>query len=254
MRALMVMLCSMVIVFSWTMANAKDIGEKVEGPKLLTRFNEADTDARTLFLYSEDDLKAVHVWVEGQWVAAKKEEYPHNGKKYNLYRVSDRLIPFDGQKLIVSSWTPEGDKQFKHKVEVQEAEETVLAKAELSDVTPREEYEVEKKKYDEQQARYYSDPYGFIPLLNRYRARWGLRPVMHDSSLSHQAHVNNTMGSPHAYMGSARVQNWAAGYGSASGVLNGWINSPGHNRNLLSPGIRYAGIALTGNEWTFNGR
>ena len=39
-------------------------------------------------------------------------------------------------------------------------------------------------------------------------------------------------------------ENLAEGYRSATGVVNGWMNSPGHRRNLLGQSFQDAGIAI----------
>lgn len=44
------------------------------------------------------------------------------------------------------------------------------------------------------------------------------------------------------YNGQPRGENVAAGYGSAQSVVNGWMNSPGHCRNIMNSGINRMGI------------
>lgn len=45
-----------------------------------------------------------------------------------------------------------------------------------------------------------------------------------------------------SYSGAA--ENIAAGYGSAAAVMNGWMNSPGHRANILSPTLTEIGIGV----------
>ncbi len=40
------------------------------------------------------------------------------------------------------------------------------------------------------------------------------------------------------------AENVAAGYGSASGVVDGWMNSPGHRANILNPAMTQVGVAV----------
>ena len=216
-------------------------------PQLIAKFSLEENQDRTLFIYSLQELKAVYVWLDYGWVKAAKEEYPHDGKSYHLYRVARRLVPTAGQSLLVNSWTTDKTRTFQHRLTIRVAAGQPTTEVKLANVRSRDVYLVDKKRKAE------SDPYGFIALLNQYRYRAGLGPVYHDPGLAYDAHINNTMGSPHAYMGRARVQNWAAGYGSAGAVLNAWQTSPGHNRNLLDPSITRGGIAYTDGEWTFNG-
>jgi uncharacterized protein YkwD len=53
------------------------------------------------------------------------------------------------------------------------------------------------------------------------------------------------------------AENVAQGYPNASAVMQGWMGSPGHRRNILSSGLREAGlgIAVGGNgdlHWVLN--
>jgi uncharacterized protein YkwD len=40
------------------------------------------------------------------------------------------------------------------------------------------------------------------------------------------------------------AENVAAGYGSASGVVDGWMNSSGHRQNILNPAMTHIGVAV----------
>ena len=55
-------------------------------------------------------------------------------------------------------------------------------------------------------------------------------------------------------------ENIAAGYSTIQNVIDGWIDSEGHCRNLRSASITHFGIAMAANDtsdyfryWTFNG-
>jgi uncharacterized protein YkwD len=103
-----------------------------------------------------------------------------------------------------------------------------------------------------------SDPYGFIAVLNQYRAQAGLPPVAFDPDLSAWASQNNVVQShkgighhvnPNCY------QNSAWNCVNAWDVAQAWMNSPGHRRNMLSPSISRVGIAYgPGPYWTMNAR
>ncbi|GAA3755475.1 uncharacterized protein YkwD [Spinactinospora alkalitolerans] len=45
-------------------------------------------------------------------------------------------------------------------------------------------------------------------------------------------------------------ENVAAGYSSAEAVMEGWMNSPGHRRNILDCDSRAIGVAETDGYWT----
>ena len=101
-----------------------------------------------------------------------------------------------------------------------------------------------------------SDPYGFTAILNRLRAAAGLHPVAYDPELSSWASQNNAVqchrGIGH-HVNPCGVQNCGWNYSDASSVAQGWMNSPGHRQNMLSPLITRFGIAFgPGPYWTLN--
>jgi len=103
-----------------------------------------------------------------------------------------------------------------------------------------------------------SDPYGFASILNRLRAAAGLHPVAYDPELSSWASQNNSAqchrGIGH-HVNPCGVQNCGWNYADATAVAQGWMNSPGHRQNLLSPSISRFGIAFgPGPYWTLNAR
>lgn len=105
---------------------------------------------------------------------------------------------------------------------------------------------------------YSGDPYGFLNILNHYRASVGLHPVAYDPNLSAWASQNNAVqcrrGIGH-HVSPNCLQNCGWNYQSASEVAAGWLRSPGHRDNMLSPSITRVGIAYgPGPYWTLNAR
>ena len=103
-----------------------------------------------------------------------------------------------------------------------------------------------------------SDPYGFTAILNRLRTTAGLHPVTYDPELSSWASQNNSAqcrwGIGH-HVNPCGVQNCGWNYVDATAVAQGWMDSPGHRRNMLSPSISRLGIAFgPGPYWTLNAR
>ena len=103
-----------------------------------------------------------------------------------------------------------------------------------------------------------ADPYGFMRVFNRIRARAGLPPVAYDPNLSSWARRNNLVqcarGLGH-HVNPGGVQNCAWNYPDANSTVEGWMDSPGHRRNLLAPDITRFGIAFgPGPYWTLNAR
>lgn len=102
------------------------------------------------------------------------------------------------------------------------------------------------------------DPYGFTNVLNRIRASAGLHPLAYDPSLSSWAHQNNAeqcrRGLGH-HINPFGTQNCAYNYSDADSAATGWMNSPGHRENMLSPTATSFGIAFgPGPYWTMNAR
>ncbi len=54
------------------------------------------------------------------------------------------------------------------------------------------------------------------------------------------------------YEGSPRGENIAMGYGNEEAVFNGWRNSPGHCRNMMSSGHTNIAVGRSGSYWTMN--
>ncbi len=103
-----------------------------------------------------------------------------------------------------------------------------------------------------------ADPYGFAAILNQLRARAGLHPLSYDPELSSWASQNNAVqcrrGIGH-HVNPCGVQNCGWNYSDANAVTQGWMNSPGHRENLLSPTVSRFGLAFgPGPYWTFNAR
>jgi uncharacterized protein YkwD len=102
------------------------------------------------------------------------------------------------------------------------------------------------------------DPYGFTNVLNRLRAAAGLHPLAYDPSLSSWAQQNNAeqcrRGLGH-HVNPFGTQNCAYNYSDANSAATGWMNSPGHRDNMLSPTATSFGIAFgPGPYWTMNAR
>ncbi|KNY30033.1 Sporulation uncharacterized protein YkwD [Pseudobacteroides cellulosolvens ATCC 35603 = DSM 2933] len=114
-----------------------------------------------------------------------------------------------------------------------------------------------------------------LRLVNVERAKNGLPALKSDWQLSRVAryksqdmvnkgyfsHTSPTYGSPFKMMESFGIRFSAAGENIAYGqrtpaeVMNGWMNSPGHRANILSPSFTHIGVGLAKtssgvNYWT----
>lgn len=114
-----------------------------------------------------------------------------------------------------------------------------------------------------------------IDLVNQERAKVGLKPLKADIPLTKGArmksqdmrdkgyfsHTSPTYGSPFQMMTklgikwSAAGENIASGYRTPESVMQGWMNSPGHKKNILSTkwtkiGVGYAKGGKSGHYWT----
>lgn len=113
-----------------------------------------------------------------------------------------------------------------------------------------------------------------IRLVNVERAKHGLKPLKENWELSRVAryksndmrdrgyfsHTSPTYGSPFNMMKNFGIRYTAAGENIARGqrtaaqVMNGWMNSPGHRRNILNPNFTEIGVGYAagsrGPYWT----
>ncbi|WNF24158.1 CAP domain-containing protein [Mesobacillus jeotgali] len=111
-----------------------------------------------------------------------------------------------------------------------------------------------------------------IDLTNEQRRKNGLQNLQPDTALSNVAqeksndmqaknyfsHTSPTYGSPFDMMRDFGVsyntagENIAMGQQSAEEVVNAWMNSEGHRKNILSPNYTHIGVGHTtqGNYWT----
>lgn len=109
-----------------------------------------------------------------------------------------------------------------------------------------------------------------IQLTNQERAKNGLKPLAADWQLSRVAryksadmkdknyfsHTSPTYGSPFTMMRNFGIayrsagENIAAGQRTPSEVVQSWMNSPGHRKNILNPAYTHIGVGhVTGGSY-----
>ena len=111
-----------------------------------------------------------------------------------------------------------------------------------------------------------------VALINQIRAQNGLGSLKINTELSRVAriksqdmhdkgyfsHTSPTYGSPFDMMKSFGIryrtagENIAMGYRTPQSVVDGWMNSEGHRKNILNPGFSQIGMGYveSGNYWT----
>ncbi|NSL53148.1 CAP domain-containing protein [Calidifontibacillus erzurumensis] len=111
-----------------------------------------------------------------------------------------------------------------------------------------------------------------VDLTNKERAKAGLKPLQLDVALSKVAreksrdmqaknyfsHTSPTYGSPFDMMKQFGItyktagENIAMGQRSPEEVVNAWMNSEGHRKNILNPNFTHIGVGhvANGNYWT----
>ena len=109
-----------------------------------------------------------------------------------------------------------------------------------------------------------------VRLVNIERQKEGLAPLKLDTSLSNVArlksedmkkkgyfsHTSPTYGSPFDMLKQFNItyktagENIAKGQKTAQAVVNAWMNSEGHRRNILSKSFTHIGVGHTSNYWT----
>lgn len=116
-----------------------------------------------------------------------------------------------------------------------------------------------------------------VRLTNQARARNGCRPLVHDPRLhtaaerhsadmvakgyfEHTGRDGRSAGDRIRAAGFPPARSWgeniAMGQRSASEVVRGWLNSPGHRRNIMYCSYTHIGVGQYGRHWTqvFAGR
>ncbi|WP_307817484.1 CAP domain-containing protein [Nocardia acididurans] len=109
-----------------------------------------------------------------------------------------------------------------------------------------------------------------IALTNAERARHGMRPLAHDVRLSAVARKHSADMLERGYFSHTGLdgrqpwdrakdegidyrgiaENIAWGQRSAAEVVDGWMNSPGHRANILTPEFTNIGVGRVGDHWT----
>ncbi len=110
----------------------------------------------------------------------------------------------------------------------------------------------------------------FVSLMNAHRQSVGCDPLAWSTAVagvaqahsedmiarSYFAHDNPDGESPFDRLRSAGIsyrgaaENIAYGYPNASAVLDGWLNSSGHRRNIENCSLSEHGVGLEGTHWT----
>ncbi|MGP4071753.1 CAP domain-containing protein [Piscibacillus sp. B03] len=131
---------------------------------------------------------------------------------------------------------------------------------------PQQEEQVEQPAQEQQEPQQASDLQAFeqqvVELVNQERQKHGLQPLEASSELSDVAreksrdmaqnnyfsHTSPTYGSPFDMMQQFGIdyrtagENIAMGQTSPEQVMNGWMNSDGHRKNILSSDFTHIGV------------
>ena len=95
-----------------------------------------------------------------------------------------------------------------------------------------------------------------VQMLNSYRASHGLGTLATTTALANAAmtrskeitvvfdHVRPNGSSCFTVSSAVSGENIAAGYANAQSFMNGWMNSPSHNANMLNGSFKAVGISV----------
>lgn len=159
---------------------------------------------------------------------------------------------------------PSVDEEIKDEVTVPDAEESVD-----SDTTTDSDSNTSTDTVVSSQTQFENK---VLELVNEERAKYGLATLEMDESLrdlarlksndmqknNYFSHTSPTYGTPFEMLKSygisykAAAENIAQGYTTPEAVVEGWMNSSGHRKNILSSSYTHIGIgySTTGNYWT----
>ena len=134
----------------------------------------------------------------------------------------------------------------------------ITATALFTPIIPQATIEAEAVSYDMSVDMHCEPAWEVLDILNQERAAAGLSPLQMDGALMATAYVraneivqrfshtrpngeNFSTAFPNV-QGLRGGENIAAGYDDAVAVMNGWMNSPGHRHNILTPAYNAVGI------------
>jgi uncharacterized YkwD family protein len=147
-------------------------------------------------------------------------------------------------------------------------EEVTPPEEPVREETPQEKPETQPEKQPTEQNNPATFEAKVIELVNQERQQNGLEPYQSNQQLSNVArtkskdmrdknyfsHQSPTYGSPFEMLKQFNVQYRAAGENIAKGqqtpaeVVNSWMNSPGHRRNILSQQFTQIGVGFAQNK------
>jgi hypothetical protein len=87
-----------------------------------------------------------------------------------------------------------------------------------------------------------------LRLTNSHRARYGLSPLSMSQNMGAQNHAQQMSSRRSMFHSGGFAENVGYGNMSPSQVVNMWMNSPGHRRNILGP-YRQLDVGKSGNGW-----
>ena len=107
-----------------------------------------------------------------------------------------------------------------------------------------------------------------LALINAYRTRTGLSPLVPNATLqalarqhsqyqarrgrlSHDGYRQRSASAKAAGLTARCAENAGRNYRTAQQLFAGWRRSSAHNRNLLRPNLKYAGLSIVGDYSTF---
>lgn len=135
----------LTISFSTAVSLAADDSSPTP-PTLLARLDEERAPQRLLFLYSPDELRSVHVWLKGEWKAAGKVRDASDEEPYYAYQVSQQLKAENGQKILLNSWSADGQFTYRHELELKESSDDFRVSVSSLSVRDAEQYRSDQAK------------------------------------------------------------------------------------------------------------
>lgn len=239
--------------------------------------NQVDFDQAYQLIKSQEDKK------QDKWASAKdKKTAKHNHKNEQSKPVEENSPAKPVEKPELNDQvespetnpTPEVKPQPETKPEPEttpEQEVTPVPEAKPEQEAPAEVTPSEPAE-STQDASLSAMEQAVLDLTNAERQKAGLQPLQADSNLMNSArqksadmasngyfsHTSPTYGSPFDQMKAngityrSAAENIAMGQRTAEEVVKGWMESPGHRQNILTPEFTHIGIGFdqNGNYWT----
>ncbi|KOO41087.1 CAP domain-containing protein [Priestia koreensis] len=196
---------------------------------------------------------------------------PQNANVQELLKKYNIQVPQQGEQTAQGQAQAEPQPNAQGQAQAEPQEKAQAPQSGSSDQSQSQASD-QKSNTDQAQGSVSESEKKVVELVNQEREKAGLKPLQIDSKLSEVAkaksqdmkdnnyfdHQSPKYGSPFDMMKkfgvdySSAGENIAQGQTSPDEVMNSWMNSEGHRKNIMNPNFTHIGVGYVqdGNYWT----